>query len=130
MSGSGATAVTVPAGNRLPGVPERQAFAELAWRPSAWPGFHAAVELVHTGRLFVNDANDDAAPAATVTNLRTGLTRRALGWRFDGLLRLENAGNRRHAGSVIVNEANRRFFEPAPTRHWMLQLTARYEFGA
>ncbi len=130
VSGSGATAVTVPAGNRLPGVPERQAFAELAWRPSAWPGFHAAVELVHTGRLFVNDANDDAAPAATVTNLRTGLTRRALGWRFDGLLRLENAGNRRHAGSVIVNEANRRFFEPAPTRHWMLQLTARYEFGA
>ncbi|HEV7914952.1 MAG TPA: TonB-dependent receptor, partial [Albitalea sp.] len=49
VSGSGATAVDVPAGNRLPGTPERRLFAELAWTPKAVAGAHAAIELVHTG---------------------------------------------------------------------------------
>jgi iron complex outermembrane receptor protein len=30
--------------------------------------------------------------------------------------------DRRYAGSVIVNEANGRFFEPAPGRTWLLGL--------
>jgi iron complex outermembrane receptor protein len=44
------------------------------------------------------------------------------------LLRLENATGRKYAGSVIVNEANRRFFEPAPPRSWMFSITARHRF--
>ena len=128
-SGSGAAAVPVAAGNRLPGTPGRSAFAELAWRPrDGWAGFHGALEAQHTGRLLVNDANDDAAPAATVFNLRAGFRQRAGGWRFDQLLRLENAADRRYAGSVIVGEANRRFFEPALPRRWLVVLTATREF--
>jgi len=129
VSGSGATAVTVPAGNRLPGTPARQLFAELAWTPkTAWPGFSSAVELLHSGRLFVNDPNSDAAPAATVLNLRAGWSQRHGPWRFAQLLRLENATDRRYAGSVIVNDANRRFFESALPRRWLLGLNASYEF--
>ncbi len=128
-SGSGAGATTVPAGNRLPGTPERTLFAELAWAPkNAWGGFNAAVEVVHRSRLFVNDANDDAAPAATVVNLRAALSQQAGNWRFSELLRIENAGDRRYAGSVIVNDGNGRYFEPALPRHWLLGVTARYEF--
>jgi iron complex outermembrane recepter protein len=44
------------------------------------------------------------------------------------LLRLDNATNRRYAGSVIVNKANSRFFELAPIRNWLVSLTARYRF--
>jgi iron complex outermembrane receptor protein len=129
VSGSGATAVMVPAGNRLPGTPGRQLFAELAWTPkAAWGGLNAAVELVHTGRLFVNDANDDAAPAASVLNLRAGFAQTAGPWRFTQLLRLDNATDRRHAGSVIVNDANRRFFESALPRRWLIALSAACEF--
>ncbi|WP_280155166.1 TonB-dependent receptor [Piscinibacter sp. XHJ-5] len=123
VSGSGASAVTVPAGNRLPGTPERSLFAELVWMPR--PGLHAAVEVVHTGKLFVNDANEDAAPAATVLNLRGGASRDVGGWTLAALLRLDNAGDKRYAGSVIVNEANKRFFEPALPRNWTLALTAK-----
>lgn len=129
VSGSGASAVEVPAGNRLPGTPPRQLYAELAWAPkAAWGGFNAAVELVHTGRLFVNDANEDAAPAATLLNLRTGVAQTAGAWRFRQLLRLDNATDRRYAGSVIVNDANRRFFEAALPRRWMLAVDATYAF--
>jgi iron complex outermembrane receptor protein len=113
-------------GRRLPGAPPRSAFAELAWTPRE--AFHAAVEIVHTGRLYVNDANEDFAPAATVVNLRAGAV---IAWgalELRPLLRLENATDRKYAGSVIVNEANRRFFEPAPPRAWMAAVTVRYRF--
>jgi iron complex outermembrane receptor protein len=123
VSGSGASAVTVPAGNRLPGTPDRSLFGELAWAPRA--GLEAAVELVHTGKLVVNDANEDAAPAATVVNLRAGAKKELGGWQLSALVRLDNAGDRRHAGSVIVNEANKRFFEPALPRNWTLAVSLR-----
>jgi iron complex outermembrane receptor protein len=113
-------------GNRLPGTPERSAFAEIIYAPVA--GMHAAVETVHVGRIFVNDANEDSAPAATLVNLRAGMKHRFGALEIEPLLRLENAANRKYAGSVIVNEANRRFFEPAMPRTWLAALTARYRF--
>jgi iron complex outermembrane receptor protein len=129
VSGSGAAAVAVPAGNRLPATPERSAFAELAWAPkAAWGGFNAGVEVVHTGKLFVNDANTDAAPAATILNLRAGFAQRHEGWTFSQLLRLDNASDKNYAGSVIVNEANGRFFEPALPRNWLVAFTAKHAF--
>ena len=113
-------------GNRLPGTPDRSAFAELVYIPVA--GMQAAVEMVHIGRLYVNDANEDSAPATTLVNLRVGLKRRFGALEIEPLVRLENATNRKYAGSVIVNEANRRFFEPAMPRTWLASLTARYRF--
>jgi iron complex outermembrane receptor protein len=116
-------------GRRLPGTPERSAFAELAFAPSAaWAGLNAAVEAAYTGRLYVNDANEDFSPPATVVNLRAGFLQRFGAIEIEPLVRVENVGGRKYAGSVIVNEANRRFFEPAPPRNWLVALTARYRF--
>ncbi|HET7793926.1 MAG TPA: TonB-dependent receptor [Rhizobacter sp.] len=116
-------------GNRLPATPERSGFAELAWSPkAAWGGFNAGVEVVHTAALYVNDANTDAAPAVTVLNLRAGFAQELAGWRFTQLLRVDNAGNQNYAGSVIVNEGNSRFFEPALPRNWLVAATASYAF--
>ena len=126
---TGATAVTVPAGNRLPGTPDRSVFGELAWSPAAaWGGFNGAVEVVHTGKLYVNDVNSDAAAASSVLNLRAGFRQQFAGWQFSQLLRLDNATDRYYAGSVIVNEGNSRFFEPALRRHWQLAVNAKYEW--
>jgi iron complex outermembrane receptor protein len=128
-SGSGSSAAPIAAGNHLPGTPERSAYAELAWKPqAAWGGFNAAIEAVATGRLYVDDANDDAAPGATVFNLRAGFAQAFGGWRLNELVRLDNAADRRYAGSVIVNDANKRYFEPALPRNWLLAITARFEF--
>jgi iron complex outermembrane recepter protein len=113
VSGSGATAVRITSGNRLPGTPELTAFAELTWRgtgPAA--GFSASLEAQHTGKLYVNDANTDAAAAVSLLNARAGWSKALGAWRIDTLLRIDNLTDRRYAGSVIVNEANGRFFEP------------------
>lgn len=129
ISGSGATAVNIPAGNRLPGTPERSAFAELVWAPkAAWGGFNAGAEVIHTGKLYVNDANTDAAPAVTLLNLRTGFEQKFGAWTLRQLLRVDNVNDKIYAGSVIVNDANSRFFEPALPRNWMVSFTARHEF--
>jgi iron complex outermembrane receptor protein len=106
----------IPAGNKLPGVAGRVVHAELAWRPAG--GFHTAVEAHHSGRIFVNEANADAAGAYTVVNLRAGYEWRQGDWRFAGFARVDNAADRRYAGSVIVAEARGRFFEPAPGRSY------------
>ena len=106
----------IPAGRRLPGVPGQVVQAELAWRPAG--GFHAAVEMRYSGKIYVNEANTDAAESYTVANLRMGYEQRMGDWRFTGFARVDNLGDRRYAGSVIVAEARGRFFEPAPGRSY------------
>ena len=56
--------------------------------------------------------------------MRAGWSQQVGGWRLSQLLRLNNLGDIRYAGSVIVNEANRRYFEPALPRNWLLALSA------
>ncbi len=107
---------SIPAGRRLPGVPGVIVQAEFAWRSAA--GFHAAVEARHSGRIFVNEANADAASAYTVANVRAGYEWRMGDWRLAGFARVDNVSDRRYAGSVIVAEARGRFFEPAPGRNY------------
>jgi iron complex outermembrane receptor protein len=119
--------VTVPAGNRIPGIPRASLFAELGWAHRPW-GLDAAVELRHTGRIAVDDANSDAAAAATVLALRAGLTQASGPWTLREFVRVDNVTDHRHAGSVIVNEGNRRFFEPAPGRHWLVGLNLARSF--
>jgi iron complex outermembrane receptor protein len=121
---SGAT--TVPAGRKLPGVPHVVGYAELAWRPSG--GFHAAAEVRHSGKVYVNEANSDAAAAYTVANLRAGYEHRLGGWHLREFVRVDNVADRSYAGSVIVAESRGRFFEPAPGRSYFagIELTRAF----
>ncbi len=109
-----------PAGNRLPGAPQKLGFAALRWQ--AADSLAAALEWRHQGRMMVDDANSDAAGAASTlagaVTWRGATTKNS--WRVS--LRGENLTNRRGAQTVIVNEANARYFEPRPARSLMLSL--------
>jgi iron complex outermembrane recepter protein len=121
----------VAAGNNLPGVPNRFVYAEIAWRPKmdgGLKGLNVGAELVHSGKLYVNDSNTDSTASYTLMNLRAGLEQKVGEWRISEFARLNNISDKRYIGSVIVNDANGRFFEPAPGRNWMLGVTARYTF--
>lgn len=125
------TRTQVNAGNDLPGVPRRTAYAELAWRPAA-TGWHGALELRHSARLWANDVNDAYAPASTVWALRAGW-RQVWGqgdqaWRLDTLARIDNLRDAAYVGSVIVNEGNRRYYEAAPGRALMVSATLARSF--
>lgn len=120
-----APTLVVAAGNRIAGTLSRTAFAELAWTPRRDLEF--ALEARGQGRLPVNDLNSDFAAGFGLLSLR-GLWRvEAGGGRLELLTRLDNLADRRVAGSVIVNEGNARFFEPAPGRTALL--SARWSQG-
>ena len=124
---SGTPPVTVPAGNRLPGVPPQSLYGELIWR-HAPAGFHAGVEVRHSGKIYVNDNNSEAAGAYTIWNLRAGFEQRGRNWRLTEFLRVDNVTDRQYIGSVIVAEANGRFYEPAPSRNALVGVQARLQF--
>ena len=116
------TGGTVAAGNRLPGVASNLFFGELVWR-DATGGFHAGAEVRHSGQVFVNDQNSEAAAAYTIGSLRAGMQQRGKGWRVSEFLRIDNITDRKYVGSVIVADGNGRFYEPSPGRSVMLGVT-------
>lgn len=104
----------VAAGNRIPGVPQTTAFAELRWRhPRGWS---ASIDGRHAGAVAVNDLNAATADAYTLLNGSIGYRWQTAGITIDSFLRLENLFDRRYVGSVIVNDANSRFLEAGPGR--------------
>ncbi|HEX7887899.1 MAG TPA: TonB-dependent receptor [Ramlibacter sp.] len=120
-------AVPVRAGNRIPGIPRFTAYAEVAWRHRPW-GLETALEMRHVGRIPVDDRNTDYAPPATLFNLRVALLQKRDHWTFREFVRVDNLADRNYVGSVIVNEGNQRFFEPAPGRTWLVGVSAAYAF--
>jgi len=102
-------------GNHLPAVPMNALYAGLTWKYAPW-GFSSTVEAQGRARIYTDDRNSDAAAGYWVANLRAGFEQESKRWRFSEYARLDNVANRDYVGSVIVNESNARFFEPAPGR--------------
>jgi iron complex outermembrane receptor protein len=109
---------TVAEGNQLPGAPRNSLYAETEARIGE--GATVALEMRADSRVQVNDTNTDAAPGYASFNLRTGKEIRAGAAKVFVFARIDNLFDRQYAGSVIVNDANSRFFEPAPGRRFFV----------
>lgn len=103
--------IVVEDGNRLPGVARSNAFAELGWRRGR-SGWSALLEGRYSDDVPVDDVNSDAAERYGVLGARVIYAREASWGEYRTFLRGDNLLDRDYAGSVIVNEANGRFFEP------------------
>ena len=114
---------TVNAGSHLPAVPMNSLYAGLTWSYAPL-GFSATLETQGRARIYVDDRNSDAAAGFWVANLRAGLEQETRHWRFSEFVRLDNLADRAYVGSVIVNETNSRFFEPAPGRTAYIMVNA------
>ena len=118
----------VAVGSKLPGVAENNLFGELAWRHPA-SGFHAAVEGVARGQVYVEDSNTkQSAPGYAIANIRFGIDRQYNALKIGSFLRFNNIFDRQYVGSVIVGDTNNRFYETAPGYNWLAGVSARYSF--
>ncbi len=72
------------------------------------------------GSVPVNDVNSDFAESFGLLALRARWQADVGPGRLDLLGRVDNLADRRVVGSVIVNEGNQRFFEPASGRTVLL----------
>ena len=105
----------VAAGNLLPAVARNSVYLGLTWSYSPL-GFATTLETQGRGKIYADDRNTDAAAGYWVANWRAGFEQQSRHWRFSEFVRIDNLANRAYVGSVIVNETNSRFFEPAPGR--------------
>ena len=118
----------IESGNDLPGVPRHTLFGELVWRQPDG-GWHAGIEGIARSQVYVEDSNtQQAAPAYAIANLRLGFDGQRGGLRYGGFLRLDNFFDRQYAGSVVVSDANGRYYEAAPGRNWLAGISARYAY--
>ncbi len=118
-SGCATPDTRVVAGTAIPGTSRQQAFARLQWRNAGW---EAAIETMAIDAVTVNDLGSERAPGHALVNLEAGHR-----WQWNAaslrvFARVDNAFDRDHAGSLIVNEGNGRYYEPGPGRGWLLGL--------
>ncbi|MFA7388646.1 MAG: TonB-dependent receptor, partial [Thiohalobacteraceae bacterium] len=108
----------IEAGRHIPGLSRHFGWAELVWTPV--DDTDIALEGRFVDRLYVNDANSEAAPAYASFDFSVERRIASGGFEWRGFVRLNNLFDREIVGSVIVNEANGRYFEPAPGRNWVV----------
>jgi iron complex outermembrane receptor protein len=119
---------SVPAGSRLPGVPNASLYGDFGWR-DADGHVDAALETFASARAYPDDANvAQPAPGYAIFNARVQMRQQFAGWSIKEFARLNNLLDRTYIGSLIVGESNQRYYEPAPGRNWVIGLSAQYRF--
>jgi iron complex outermembrane recepter protein len=111
--------VPVRAGSRMPGVPED--FGSLLLRHGDTQGWSQGLTLTGAGATTANDIGTARAAGFVIAGADVTYAF-ALGehTRMQLSARVDNLADRRYVGSVIVNDGNARYYEPAPGRTWML----------
>jgi iron complex outermembrane receptor protein len=119
---------TVIAGSRLPGVPNASLYGELGWKDTA-DRYGAALETIANTKLYPDDANQaNPAPGYAIANLRVQAQQQLGSWRVKEYARVNNLLDRGYIGSVIVGDSNRRYYEAAPGRNWVIGASMQYRF--
>ena len=102
-------------GNRIPGTVEQLLFAELDYRhPAGWFG---AIDALHVGDQFANNANTVADDAYTLSNLRLGFDASRGGATFSPFIGINNLFDQAYNSNIRINAFGGRFFEPGPERN-------------
>ncbi len=110
------TQPVIAKGTAIPGIAKNQAFLSLGWRPEQ--GLQTGMDVRYMDRIFVDDQNSDSAPRYNVVAVHVGYIWMSQDWQIRSFARVDNLFDRDYAGSVIVNDGNQRFFEPAEGRNW------------
>ncbi len=118
--------VKIPNGNYIPGIAKNQAFLSLGWKPEN--GFNAGLDVRYSDRIYVNDINSQYAPSYTVAGANVGYHWNMKDWSVKTFARVDNLFDKDYSGSVIVNESNGRFYEPAEGRNWSAGLSITKAF--
>jgi len=113
-------------GNRIPGIARNMGFASLGYVPEE--GWYAGADIRYLSNIAADDENSAVAPSWTVVGLNTGYKFSYGNWGMDLFGRVDNLFDREYVGSVIVNESNGRYYEPAPGRNYGVGLSVAYRF--
>ena len=117
----------VAAGNALPGTPRHHLYAELSWRDTR-ARLSTALEMRSVGRVYANDLNTEYAAGYTAVNWRVQLKQVRGRVTLQEFARIDNLLDHRYIASLIVNETNGRYYEPAAGRNFLIGASLAYAF--
>jgi iron complex outermembrane receptor protein len=109
-------------GRPLAGVPEHWVRTLVGVHPWGVSGGWLEFETLHASSELLNDTLSTRASGWWRSDLRLGWGGAVGGVRLDPFLAIENLFNRHYAGSVTVNAAGGRYYEPAPGRSFYVGL--------
>nr|WP_221914297.1 TonB-dependent receptor PqqU [Klebsiella aerogenes] len=113
-------------GNRIPGIARNMGYASFGYQPEQ--GWYAGSDIRYMGDIMANDTNTAKAPSWTVVGLTTGYKWSYGKMDMDLFGRVDNLFDRTYVGSVIVNESNGRYYEPAPGRNFGIGMNLAWRF--
>lgn len=113
-------------GTKIPGISKNQAYLGLDWQPDE--GLFGGLDVRYVDRVYVDDENSDYAPSYTVVDMNVGYTWLMDSWQVNSYAKVNNVFDRNYAGSVIVNDRNGRYFEPADGRNFSAGLSVTKQF--
>ncbi|ELA1616304.1 TonB-dependent receptor [Klebsiella pneumoniae] len=113
-------------GNRIPGIARNMGYASFGYQPEQ--GWYAGSDIRYMSDIMANDENTAKAPSWTVVGLTTGYKWSYGRMDMDLFGRINNLFDREYVGSVIVNESNGRYYEPAPGRNYGIGLNLAWRF--
>ncbi|HBV2271245.1 TPA: TonB-dependent receptor [Klebsiella pneumoniae] len=113
-------------GNRIPGIARNMGYASFGYQPEQ--GWYAGSDIRYMSEIMANDENTAKAPSWTVVGLTTGYKWSYGRMDMDLFGRIDNLFDREYVGSVIVNESNGRYYEPAPGRNYGIGLNLAWRF--
>jgi iron complex outermembrane receptor protein len=100
------------AGNDLPGLPEQQFYAEVAYRPHS--GFYAVADVLYVDDLHANNANSVVTDSSVVANVRAGFVSNHGSWQITPFVGVNNLFDEEYLSNVRINGFGGRLFEPGP----------------
>ncbi|SBN05336.1 TonB-dependent receptor PqqU [Klebsiella variicola] len=113
-------------GNRIPGIARNMGYASFGYQLEQ--GWYAGSDIRYMSDIMANDENTAKAPSWTVVGLTTGYKWSYGRMDMDLFGRVDNLFDREYVGSVIVNESNGRYYEPAPGRNYGIGLNLAWRF--
>ncbi len=119
-TGAPCTNPTTPVGaaSRIPGVAQRVLHGAMEWGDER--GWRAGMSVDHLGSVAANDSNTEFADAYTVFSADLGYRFTLASGELHTFLRVDNLADKRYVGSLIVNDGNGRYLEPAAGRSVLL----------
>ena len=113
-------------GSKIPGIPEFQLYLDLAWRSNGWLNkskmtySEAGIDYRLVGKSFANSNNSEAASVYQLFGLKLSHNIRHGAHNVSLFGRLDNLLDKKYVSSVVVNQVDKKYYEPGMPRNWIL----------
>ncbi len=104
----------------IPGIPKQWLHVVVQARPAWAGGAWAELEETHSSSYLVDDTLSTRTSPWWTTNVRLGWDGTVESVRLRPFVGFNNLFNRSYVGSVVINAARGRYYEPAPGRNMYL----------